>query len=55
MQIQEHQGQTVNQVLQVTSPSQHDLQEISTAQLVHEGELTEELQQQVLYTFLSTV
>lgn len=49
VQIQEQQGQTVNQILQVTSPSQQDLQEISTAQLVHQGELTEEQQQQVCF------
>lgn len=51
VQIQEQQGQTVGQVLQVTSPSQHDLQGLSTAQLVQQGELTEEQQQQVQNTF----
>ncbi|XP_029007138.1 transcriptional regulator QRICH1-like [Betta splendens] len=55
VQIQEQQGQTVNQVLQVTSPSQQDLQEISTAQLVHEGELTEELQQQIQAQLVAAV
>lgn len=49
VQIQEQQGQTVGQVLQVASPSQQDLQGISTAQLVQQGELTEEQQQQVQY------
>ncbi|XP_071349864.1 transcriptional regulator QRICH1-like [Trachinotus anak] len=47
VQIQEQQGQTVGQVLQVASPSQQDLQGISTAQLVQQGELTEEQQQQI--------
>uniref|UniRef100_A0A3P9JYR7 Glutamine-rich 1 n=1 Tax=Oryzias latipes TaxID=8090 RepID=A0A3P9JYR7_ORYLA len=46
VQIQEQQGQTVGQVLQVTSPSQQDLVGISTAQFVQQGELTEEQQQQ---------
>uniref|UniRef100_A0A3B5AE05 Glutamine rich 1 n=1 Tax=Stegastes partitus TaxID=144197 RepID=A0A3B5AE05_9TELE len=47
VQIQEQQGQTVGQVLQVASPSQQDLQGISTAQLIQQGELTEEQQQQL--------
>uniref|UniRef100_A0A3P8TQ27 Glutamine-rich 1 n=1 Tax=Amphiprion percula TaxID=161767 RepID=A0A3P8TQ27_AMPPE len=47
VQIQEQQGQTVGQVLQVASPSQQDLHGISTAQLVQQGELTEEQQQQI--------
>lgn len=47
VQIQGQQGQTVSQVLQVTSPSQQDLQGISTAHLVQQGELTEEQQQQI--------
>lgn len=47
VQIQEQQGQTVGQVLQVTSPSHQDMQGISTAHLVQQGELTEEQQQQV--------
>ncbi|XP_008280883.1 glutamine-rich protein 1 isoform X2 [Stegastes partitus] len=47
VQIQEQQGQTVGQVLQVASPSQQDLQGISTAQLIQQGELTEEQQQQI--------
>lgn len=47
VQIQEQQGQTVGQVLQVAHPSQQDIQGFSTAQLVQAGELTEEQQQQV--------
>lgn len=47
VQIQEQQGQSVGQVLQVASPSQQDLQGISTAHFVQQGELTEEQQQQV--------
>uniref|UniRef100_A0A3B3D4G5 Glutamine-rich 1 n=1 Tax=Oryzias melastigma TaxID=30732 RepID=A0A3B3D4G5_ORYME len=47
VQIQEQQGQTVGQVLQVTSPSQQDLVGISTAQFVQQAELTEEQQQQI--------
>ncbi|MEQ2183104.1 Glutamine-rich protein 1, partial [Goodea atripinnis] len=44
--IQEQPGQTVGHVLQVASPSQQELQGISTAQLVQQAELTEEQQQQ---------
>lgn len=47
VQIEDQQGQAVGQVLQVASPSQQDLQGITSAQLVHPGELTEEQQQQV--------
>lgn len=47
VQIQEQPGQAVGQVLQVSSPSQQELQGISTAQLVQQAELTEEQQQQV--------
>lgn len=47
VQIEDQQGQAVGQVLQVASPSQQDLQGITSAQLVHQGELTEEQQQQV--------
>lgn len=47
VQIEDQQGQAVGQVLQVSSPSQQDLQGITSAQLVHPGELTEEQQQQV--------
>ena len=48
MQIQGQQGQAVGQLLQVASPSQQDIQGISTAaQLVQQGELTEEQHQQV--------
>uniref|UniRef100_A0A7N6F7N1 DUF3504 domain-containing protein n=1 Tax=Anabas testudineus TaxID=64144 RepID=A0A7N6F7N1_ANATE len=55
VQIQEQQGQTVSQVLQVASPSQQDLQEISTAQLVHQGDLTEEQQQQIQAQLVAAV
>ncbi|XP_068998802.1 transcriptional regulator QRICH1-like [Embiotoca jacksoni] len=55
VQIQEQQGQTVGQVLQVASPSQHDLHGISTAQLVQHGELTEEQQQQIQAQLLAAV
>ncbi|KAK2862097.1 hypothetical protein Q5P01_001630 [Channa striata] len=55
VQIQEQQSQTVSQVLQVASPSQQDLQEISTAQLVHHGELTEEQQQQIQAQLVAAV
>ncbi|KAF3689879.1 Glutamine-rich protein 1 [Channa argus] len=55
VQIQEQQPNTVSQVLQVASPSQQDLQEISTAQLVHHGELTEEQQQQIQAQLVAAV
>nr|XP_020442353.1 glutamine-rich protein 1-like [Monopterus albus]XP_020442354.1 glutamine-rich protein 1-like [Monopterus albus]XP_020442355.1 glutamine-rich protein 1-like [Monopterus albus] len=55
VQIQEQQGHTVGQVLQVASPSQQDLQGISTAQLVHHGELTEEQQQQIQAQLVAAV
>ncbi|XP_040015005.1 glutamine-rich protein 1-like isoform X2 [Xiphias gladius] len=55
VQIQEQQGQTVGQVLQVASPSQQDLQGISTAQLVQQGELTEEQQQQIQAQLVAAV
>lgn len=55
VQIQEQQGQTVGQVLQVTSPSQQDLQGISTAQLVQHEELTEEQQQQIQAQLVAAV
>uniref|UniRef100_A0A7N8YD99 Glutamine-rich 1 n=1 Tax=Mastacembelus armatus TaxID=205130 RepID=A0A7N8YD99_9TELE len=55
VQIQEQQGQTVGQVLQVASPSQQDLQGLSTAQLVHQGELTEEQQQQIQAQLVAAV
>ncbi|XP_070697764.1 transcriptional regulator QRICH1-like isoform X2 [Pempheris klunzingeri] len=51
VQIQEQQGQ----VLQVASPSQQDLQEISAAQLVQQGELTEEQQQQIQAQLVAAV
>lgn len=49
MQIQGEQGQTVGQVLQVASPTQQQLQGVTTTQLVQQGELTEEQQQQVMH------
>ncbi|XP_070757944.1 transcriptional regulator QRICH1-like [Enoplosus armatus] len=55
VQIQEQQGQAVGQVLQVGSPSQHDLQGISAAQLVQQGELTEEQQQQIQAQLVAAV
>ncbi|XP_033481655.1 transcriptional regulator QRICH1 isoform X2 [Epinephelus lanceolatus] len=55
VQIQEQQGQTVGQVLQVASPSQQDLQGISTAHLVQQGELTEEQQQQIQAQLVAAV
>ncbi|XP_013861842.1 transcriptional regulator QRICH1 isoform X2 [Austrofundulus limnaeus] len=55
VQIQEQHGQTVGQVLQVASPSQQDLQGISTAQLVQQGELTEEQQQQIQAQLIAAV
>ncbi|KAM9759526.1 transcriptional regulator QRICH1 isoform 1-T2 [Menidia menidia] len=55
VQIQEQAGQTVGQVLQVTAPSQQDLQGISTAQLVQHGELTEEQQQQIQAQLVAAV
>ncbi|XP_068450859.1 transcriptional regulator QRICH1-like isoform X2 [Clinocottus analis] len=55
VQIQEQQGQTVGQVLQVSSPSQQDLQGISTAHFVQQGELTEEQQQQIQAQLVAAV
>ncbi|XP_034388398.1 glutamine-rich protein 1-like isoform X2 [Cyclopterus lumpus] len=55
VQIQEQQGQTVGQVLQVASPSQQDLQGISTAHFVQQGELTEEQQQQIQAQLVAAV
>ncbi|XP_042360900.1 transcriptional regulator QRICH1-like isoform X2 [Plectropomus leopardus] len=55
VQIQEQQGQTVGQVLQVASASQQDLQGISTAHLVQQGELTEEQQQQIQAQLVAAV
>lgn len=51
VQIQEQQGQ----VLQVTSPSQQDLQGIQAAHLVQQGELTEEQQQQLQAQLVAAV
>lgn len=50
VQIQGEQGQTVGQVLQVASPTQQQLQGVTTTQLVQQGELTEEQHQQVMHT-----
>ncbi|KAM8913919.1 transcriptional regulator QRICH1-like isoform 6-T6 [Spinachia spinachia] len=55
VQIQEQQGQSVGQVLQVASPSQQDLQGISTAHFVQQGELTEEQQQQIQAQLVAAV
>uniref|UniRef100_A0A1A8QNN6 Glutamine-rich 1 n=1 Tax=Nothobranchius pienaari TaxID=704102 RepID=A0A1A8QNN6_9TELE len=55
VQIQEQQGQMVGQVLQVASPTQEDLQGLSTAQLVQQGELTEEQQQQIQAQLIAAV
>ncbi|XP_059184347.1 transcriptional regulator QRICH1-like isoform X3 [Centropristis striata] len=55
VQIEEQQGQTVGQVLQVASPSQQDLQGISTAHFVQQGELTEEQQQQIQAQLVAAV
>lgn len=55
VQIQEQPGQTVGQVLQVASPSQQELQGISTAQLVQQTELTEEQQQQIQAQLIAAV
>ncbi|KAM4587438.1 transcriptional regulator QRICH1 isoform 2-T4 [Odontesthes bonariensis] len=55
VQIQEQQGQTVGQILQVASPSQQELQGISTAHLVQHGELTEEQQQQIQAQLVAAV
>uniref|UniRef100_A0A1A8FY24 Glutamine-rich 1 n=1 Tax=Nothobranchius korthausae TaxID=1143690 RepID=A0A1A8FY24_9TELE len=55
VQIQEQQGQMVGQVLQVASPTQEDLQGLSTAQLVQPGELTEEQQQQIHAQLIAAV
>ncbi|KAM3878179.1 transcriptional regulator QRICH1 [Diretmus argenteus] len=56
VQIQGQQGHTVGQVLQVASPSQQDLQGISTgAQLVQQGELTEEQHQQIQAQLVAAV
>lgn len=53
VQIQGEQGQTVGQVLQVASPTQQQLQGVTTTQLVQQGELTEEQQQQVMQTYMT--
>lgn len=55
VQIEDQQGQAVGQVLHVASPSQQDLQGITSAQLVHPGELTEEQQQQIQAQLVAAV
>uniref|UniRef100_A0A3Q3XCJ1 Uncharacterized protein n=1 Tax=Mola mola TaxID=94237 RepID=A0A3Q3XCJ1_MOLML len=55
VQIEEQQGQAVSQVLQVGSPSQQDLQGITAAQFVQQGELTEEQQQQIQAQLVAAV
>ncbi|XP_076012598.1 transcriptional regulator QRICH1-like [Genypterus blacodes] len=55
VQIQGQQNQTISQVLQVASPSQHDLQGITGAQLVQHGDLTEEQQQQLQAQLVAAV
>ncbi|XP_067090101.1 transcriptional regulator QRICH1-like [Osmerus mordax] len=56
VQIQGQQGQAVGQLLQVASPSQQDIQGISTAaQLVQQGELTEEQHQQIQAQLVAAV
>ncbi|KAM4613384.1 transcriptional regulator QRICH1 isoform 1-T2 [Polymixia lowei] len=56
VQIQGQQGQAISQVLQVASPSQQDLQGISTgAQLIQQGELTEEQHQQIQAQLVAAV
>ncbi|XP_030633400.1 transcriptional regulator QRICH1 isoform X2 [Chanos chanos] len=57
VQIQGEQGQTVGQVLQVSSPShQQQLQGVTTAtQLVQQGELTEEQHQQIQAQLVAAV
>ncbi|XP_019957138.1 transcriptional regulator QRICH1-like isoform X2 [Paralichthys olivaceus] len=55
VQIQEQQGQTISQVLQVASPSPQDLQGISTAQFIQHGDLTEEQQQQIQAQLVAAV
>uniref|UniRef100_A0A8B9L8A7 Glutamine rich 1 n=1 Tax=Astyanax mexicanus TaxID=7994 RepID=A0A8B9L8A7_ASTMX len=54
VQIQGEQGQTVGQVLQVASPTQQQLQGVTT-QLVQQGELTEEQQQQLQAQLVAAV
>uniref|UniRef100_A0A8C1GLC2 Glutamine-rich 1 n=1 Tax=Cyprinus carpio TaxID=7962 RepID=A0A8C1GLC2_CYPCA len=55
VQIQGEQGQTVGQVLQVASPTQQQLQGVTTTQLVQQGELTEEQQQQIQAQLVAAV
>uniref|UniRef100_A0A673NFE5 Glutamine-rich protein 1-like n=1 Tax=Sinocyclocheilus rhinocerous TaxID=307959 RepID=A0A673NFE5_9TELE len=55
VQIQGEQGQTVGQVLQMASPTQQQLQGVTTTQLVQQGELTEEQQQQIQAQLVAAV
>ncbi|XP_060766463.1 transcriptional regulator QRICH1-like [Neoarius graeffei] len=55
VQIQGEQGQTVGQVLQVASPTQQQLSGVTTTQLVQQGELTEEQQQQIQAQLVAAV
>ncbi|XP_034725137.1 glutamine-rich protein 1-like isoform X3 [Etheostoma cragini] len=55
VQIQEQPGQSVGQVLEVASPSQQELQGISTAHFVQQEELTEEQQQQIQAQLVAAV
>ncbi|XP_051531996.1 transcriptional regulator QRICH1-like [Myxocyprinus asiaticus] len=55
VQIQGEQGQTVGQVLQVASPTQQQLHGLTTTQLIQQGELTEEQQQQLQAQLVAAV
>uniref|UniRef100_A0A672PH27 Glutamine-rich protein 1-like n=1 Tax=Sinocyclocheilus grahami TaxID=75366 RepID=A0A672PH27_SINGR len=55
VQIQGEQGQTVGQVLQMASPTQQQLHGVTTTQLVQQGELTEEQQQQIQAQLVAAV
>ncbi|XP_035376558.1 glutamine-rich protein 1-like [Electrophorus electricus] len=55
VQIQGEEGQTVGQVLQVASPTQQQLQGVTTTQLVQQGELTEEQHQQIQAQLVAAV
>ncbi|XP_051967206.1 transcriptional regulator QRICH1-like isoform X1 [Xyrauchen texanus] len=55
VQIQGDQGQTVGQVIQVASPTQQQLHGLTTTQLIQQGELTEEQQQQIQAQLVAAV
>ncbi|XP_056130554.1 transcriptional regulator QRICH1-like [Lampris incognitus] len=56
VQIQGQQGNTIGQVIQVASPSQQDLQGIAPGTtLIHQGEFTEEQQQQIQAQLVAAV